>query len=176
MDGGAGTGFVTSYQDRKLNLDPEIDVYRDNILYIDEIDGDDVSDWSDEMHPRVYHELFANIGEEKPGRIVLPGEILEYVQESVLLENFHQSFSRPDAEKKAFQLGYSREPDESNRDAARTHWEYDHRFEEEPSPMEKLPVVGEYVRGRGKKDADLFYEEAARRIDEELGDLEITVL
>lgn len=157
--------------ERKLDLRPaenamETQTYQTVVLHnLLEGEFETPSDISEEVHPRVYHEMFKDT-EYRPVKI--DENEMQQLQEILSknlsgLNSFRNMF---------FQQGYNAKDVDIDVDNPRgEHWLTDSK-----ASYEDIPVIGDLNYGNSKKEADRFYEEAARKIDEEIGEYSIEVI
>jgi hypothetical protein len=163
-----------------LDLRPQ-ETYEENIEALDSlIDGEyeEVSGAYEDLNPRVFHKTFSEFYEQEHGPAQVDEEALEYMQE-ILSEKSEEDYFW--LEDKLFKLGYELGPKEDRRRTRRSRRRERNTINiahgQDMMPDLGFPVLRSPVRkGRLKREADDFYNEASRIIILDIGEFDIEIV
>lgn len=175
--------------ERKLDPYPEAVNFLSNIMALEEIKTGDIGSSEEayqDLSPEAYHEIFSDPRLEQEEVLTVDETSLEDMQRA-LERTRPEIMSRP--KNMFFRKGYSNSPsnlvDEPGTDMKmmeealmarkNPYQESGYVLEGVEAPGESLPFVGSFQKGRQKASSDKFYNLAAPRLRNRIGDTEIKV-
>jgi hypothetical protein len=172
--------YIGPRPEKYLNLRPQ-NTYGENIEALDSlIDGEygEVSETYEDLNPRLFHKTFSGFYEQEHGPAQVDAEALEDVQKILSNKSEKDHFWLED---KLFKLGYELGPKEDSRRTRRSRRRERNTINiahgQDMMPDLGFPVLRSPVRkGRLKREADDFYNEASRIINLDIGEFDIEIV
>jgi hypothetical protein len=172
--------YIGPRPEKYLNLRPQ-EPYEENIEALDYLidrEYGEVREAYEALNPRVFHKTFSEFYEQGHGPAQVDEEALEDMQEILSNKSEKDHFWLED---KLFKLGYELGPKEDSRRTRRSRRRERNTINiahgQDMMPDLGFPVLRSPLRkGRMKREADDFYNEASRIINLDIGEFDIEVV
>ncbi|MFB6115282.1 MAG: hypothetical protein ABEK04_03240 [Candidatus Nanohalobium sp.] len=175
--------------EKKLDLDPDIEGYLRDLHGLNMIREGEIQDGEEAysaLTPNTYHEMFSDPRLKEDEVLKVDEEQVEEFQQ-ILDENKPESAIRPVSY--PFRIGYNNSGSKLIEDPAGGLPVMEEAVQSRRDPfsdakyvkkdedvfMEKVPGLGEFSRGKMKASSDRYYNLAAPRVRQEIGDVDLEV-